>query len=883
MLRSLPGTNGKSRLLVYIKIAIHATVGLTTPMEIWLTVRLLNTTITIVGVYRQWRDNEQAALDNFYKNCSAALKSSRILILGDFNLDVTRMGDRDYSRAAMASNFSESMESMGYFLAGPNAPTYYSHGTYNGSKRTSTIDLVYARGIAPFVSVLDFAATDHRPVLASIQTGKNSPSTSNVPYVRNLRKLSSAAFCKAIETYLPGDFYQVTDVDAAHMSLVNAITRALDELAPLRMAKPKQNNGFRLSLAPDTLKTMKKRDSISPTHPLFRELRNKARKLVRRDAVHGAMRAIDAASDNPKKLWNFAREHMGYVRPSPPTSLLASDINLHFIDKVKKIRQGIPDANPIDGQPTVTSRAKFQFVFPSASKAREVIRSLRNTGAIGIDGIGVAALKLGADAIAAPLAHIIRLSLAEGKFPTGFKTAIVTPVFKGGGKPQKAASSYRPISILPAMSKVIECLVMEPLASHLSQLLPNSQFGFRPKRSTVAAIAAAHGAWSREKALGKTVAVAAYDMSSAFDTIDVNLLCTRLGELGIGGKCNDWFRSYLAGRHQKVSAHGAVSEALPVSHGVPQGSILGPLLFLTMMANVPDFVDIGEGKGGMIGYADDICCWSTANDDIEAKSEIERISSRLLEYAAIHKLAINESKTQVMWIRTTEGPKVKVGSTQIADSDCLTLLGVSFDKRLRSTPYLKAQVSATRKIGGAVTSLAKHLPCSIVARVGRALVIGKSGYGSAAAISPRLKESDPTSSAVASVQVAINDVARSVTGTKRTDKLPVATLLKQSSLPSLNRLTVRNLALETWKAIRIRDGPGGQPNPLGRLIGDPGQGSRFTRTVAAGHLLPPFKCAMPTFVWHSYVLWNSYPCLRNATTLSAAKNAADTISGLVPL
>ncbi len=883
MTRSLPGTNGKSRLLIYIRDSLHATVGQMTPMEIWLTVRFSTSTLTIVGVYRQWRDNEQAALDNFYKNCSAAMKTSKILILGDFNLDVTRTGDCGYSRATMASNFTERMESMGYLFAGPDTPTYFSHGTYNGNKRTSTIDLVYARGLAPCVSVLNFAATDHRPVLASIPITKTSSSVSNMHNVRNLRKLSSAAFCNAIEAYLPVDLYQMTNVDAAHTALVTAITRALDELAPLKRAKPKQSNGFKLSLAPDTLSTMKQRDTISPTHPQFRELRNKARKLVRRDAVHGAMKAIDAASNNPKKLWKFAREHMGYICPSLPASLSATDINLHFIEKVKKIQQGIPDANHDAGEPDTKTRTKFQFGFPSASKAREVIRSLRNTGAMGIDGIGVTALKLGADAIAAPLAHIIRLSFTQSKYPTGFKTAIVTPVFKGGGKNPKEASSYRPISILPAMSKVIELLVMEPLASHLSQLLPNSQFGFRPKRSTVAAIAAAHGAWSKAKALGKTIAVAAYDMSSAFDTIDVNLLCTRLGELGINGKCNDWFRSYLTNRLQKVSAHGAVSESLPVSHGVPQGSILGPLLFLTMMANLPDFVAIGENNGGMIGYADDICCWVTANDDAEVRSELERISSRLLEYAAIHKLAINESKTQVMWIRTTSGPSVTVGSTQIVDSDSVTLLGVSFDKRLRSTPYLKTQVSATRRIGGAVASLAKHLPCPIVARIARALVIGKSGYAMAAAITPRLKESDPASSDVASVQVAINNVARSVTGTKRNDRLSVATLLKKSSLPSLNRLAVRSLALETWKAIRIRDGPGGQPNPLGRLIGDPGRGSRFTRTVAAGHLAPPLRCAMPTFVWHSYVLWNSYSCLRDATTLPAAKRAADTISGLVPL
>ncbi len=783
----------------------------------------------------------------------------------------------------MAADFAEKMESMGYFFAGPNSSTYCSYGTYNGIKRNSTIDLVYTHGLAPSVEVLKYAATDHRPVLATIIDRKMDPNTTKTNYVRNLRRVSAGVFCQAIETNLPEDFYLMTNVDTAHVSLVDAITKALDELAPLKKAKTKQASGFHLSLASDTLQMMRQRDSTSPNHPQFRALRNKVKNLVRRDAISGAMGAVDAAGGNSKKLWDFARQHMGYVCPSLPMTLTSDNLNNYFVEKIKKIRQEIPAATSTTGSTSDASGAQFNFKFPSASKAREVIRSLRSTGALGVDGIGVAALKLGADAIAAPLAHIARLSFDQGCFPTGFKTAIVTPVYKGRGKPAKDASSYRPISILPAMSKVLERLVMEPLSSHLSQLLPNSQFGFRAKRSTVAAIAAAHGTWSKARALGRTVVVAAYDMSCAFDTIDVDLMCTRLEELGIRGTSNQWFRSYLTGRLQKTSAHGLVSEPLSVTYGVPQGSILGPLLFLTMMASFPGFVNIEESKGGTIGYADDICCWVTADSDADAKQELERISARLLEYAAIHKLAVNEAKTQVMWIRTSTGPAIQVGHTPIFDSNSLELLGVTFDKRLRSTPYLKAQVSATKRIRGAITAISRHLPSPIVTKIARALVLGKTGYGVAAAISPRLQDSDALCSAVAAIQIAINDVARSATGAKRGDRLSVATLLHKSSLPSLNRLTVRSLALETWKAIRIHDGPNGQPNPLGQLIGDPGNGSRPTRTVSAGHLTPPLKRAMPTFVWFSYVLWNSNACLREATTLSEAKKAAYTISEQVPL
>ncbi len=157
----------------------------------------------------------------------------------------------------------------------------------------------------------------------------------NNKYVRNLRRVSSATLCQIIDAHLPGNFYQMTDVDTAHQSLVNAITVALDRLAPLKIARTKQINGFTLSLADDTLKTMRQRDSTYPTNPLFRVLRNKARKLVRRDALRSAMKEIDAASSNTKKLWDFARQHMGYVQPSLPTSLSASEVNHYYIQKIK--------------------------------------------------------------------------------------------------------------------------------------------------------------------------------------------------------------------------------------------------------------------------------------------------------------------------------------------------------------------------------------------------------------------------------------------------------------------------------------------------------------------------------------------------------------------
>ena len=132
-----------------------------------------------------------------------------------------------------------------------------------------------------------------------------------------------------------------------------------------------------------------------------------------------------------------------------------------------------------------------------ARRVKKIVASLKSTGAMGLDGIPVNVLKLGIVVLAGTIAKLINTSLSTCIVPRAFKTARVTPVFKGKGKNPEDPGSYRPIAILPVLSKVLEVAVKEDLERHLPKVngLPNSQFGFRKGRSTAAAIAAAHAAW----------------------------------------------------------------------------------------------------------------------------------------------------------------------------------------------------------------------------------------------------------------------------------------------------------------------------------------------------------------------------------------------------
>ena len=191
--------------------------------------------------------------------------------------------------------------------------------------------------------------------------------------------------------------------------------------------------------------------------------------------------------------------------------------------------------NPVnDEHPT----ERFSFKFVSAGDITRIIKELKNTKAEGVDSIPTDVWKKGVVVLAGPIAQLCNLSLSTGVFPDLFKEALVHPVHKGGGKDHREPGSYRPISILPALSKVLEVVVRDALMEWLDLrgVLPDSQFGFLPGRSVAMALACAQADWAAAKARGEVVGVMAFDLSAAFDTIDMEPLIEKLKSAGVWGR-----------------------------------------------------------------------------------------------------------------------------------------------------------------------------------------------------------------------------------------------------------------------------------------------------------------------------------------------------------
>ena len=249
--------------------------------------------------------------------------------------------------------------------------------------------------------------------------------------------------------------------------------------------------------------------------------------------------------------------------------------------------------------PSLSTSFCFDPVSPD-----EVCRSLSRLciwKARGLDNLSQLVLRECSSEIAVPLASIINLSLSSGVFPANWKLAVVQPVSKRKGD-ASSPHNYRPISLLSCVAKVCESFVKKQLLSYClaNDIIPDEQFGFLPKRSADWQLLLLLSDWYDALYSRHSVHALFLDVAKAFDRVDHKLLLLKLEAIGVRGATLDWFSSYLSGRQICTCVDGVTSEFSSISSGVPQGSILGPLLFVIYFRDLPAAV-----KSSCAMFADD--------------------------------------------------------------------------------------------------------------------------------------------------------------------------------------------------------------------------------------------------------------------------------------
>ena len=251
-------------------------------------------------------------------------------------------------------------------------------------------------------------------------------------------------------------------------------------------------------------------------------------------------------------------------------------LNFHFATIEKILADKIPSVNRVSSSSNKHSES-FEIKEVSEVEVLEQLLSLKPNKVIGLDSVSARLLKYDAHSPCPSVTKLLNLSIRSKKFPRIWKCSKVTALFKSGDR--TSADNCRPISILPTLSKILERVVHSQLYKHLNSnnLLSSMQYGFRPKHSTGSALSTFADEVLLNKEKGKICGAVFLDLTKAFDTVDHGILLTKLSSMGVSFNDLEWFRSYLSNRRQQTSCGNELSESLPVTLGVPQGSILGPL------------------------------------------------------------------------------------------------------------------------------------------------------------------------------------------------------------------------------------------------------------------------------------------------------------------
>jgi hypothetical protein len=271
------------------------------------------------------------------------------------------------------------------------------------------------------------------------------------------------------------------------------------------------------------------------------------------------------------------------------------------------------------------------------------IRQLKSGSSPGLDGITPDILKTAISSVVEPLTYICNLSIISATFPNILKVASITPIFKTGSREE--VTNYRPISLLSVIGKIIEKIINSQLLSYLERnnsLSPN-QFGFRQKRSTEQAVdllvdKIVDCIDKGEKCVGIFL-----DLAKAFDTVSIPILLAKLESLGIRGLALKWFESYLSDRRQCVRVENQSSDLANIDFGVPQGSVLGPTLFLTYINGL---CKLKLTNATTVSFADDTAILVRGKDWLEVQRTAESNLKLILEWLDTNLLVLNVQKTK---------------------------------------------------------------------------------------------------------------------------------------------------------------------------------------------------------------------------------------------
>ena len=391
---------------------------------------------------------------------------------------------------------------------------------------------------------------------------------------------------------------------------------------------------------------------------------------------------------------------------------IADSFNEFFCNIAQKLKDensSTPGSGCRPPEPTICN-SRRNFISMTAEdctkhEIENIINSLNNKAT---SDVSMQPLKYVCNTIAPILSHIISASLEQGIFPTKLKCAKVIPLHKGG--PSTEITNYRPISLLSCFSKIYEKVMHSRLVKFLDEnnLIYKSQYGFRSGHSCEHALLEVQHKLNKALERKQIAVLLLIDFSKAFDMVDHDILLGKLEHCGIRGRYLDWFKSYLTNRHQYVHVNNCNSKSLPLRYSVPQGSILGPILFILYANDLPEVSRLAD----FVLFADDANLIITGYTYDELQEKVNTVLMLVQNWVIRNGLKLNIKKTKYMIFTNKIKQKLEISlnGVDIEHSEHERFLGVIVDSGLTWSYHINLLAAKVSRNAGILYKLKGIVP-----------------------------------------------------------------------------------------------------------------------------------------------------------------------------
>ena len=895
-----------------------------------------NKSIVVGGVYREHQQLGQVDINatrmekqkkqenrwrKIVRNWVNAGRNCSCIVIGDMNLDYLRWANPEQHLIQMVEYTQDIVEIAGFTQLIQN----YTRSWRN--QADSLLDHVWSNCDNKIVRHFNEKRgdSDHNVVGVDVSCSEIKSGGFNVKK-RRWKNFKKETFQKLVKDTNWNDILEEVNTDIANSMFEDRYCAILNSIAPMCTVQTRTHYNKWISsetksemILREELRLKARHTNLDTDWIIYRQKKNLCTRLQKSDKAKSLRQLFDRIEieNDSAALHSSTRALLGLKRSEPPRCFkihgrvirkqkdLAETQSTYYHDKVSEIRSSLPRVNQdpllylkrsFDRWFPPGGRPKFQLKQTNTKEVLEMICNLKNSHSFGRDLIDAESLKCVAHILAPTIAHIINLSLGNSQFPQKWKLARVVPLLKSRDSDVTNPASFRPVAQLPLISKLGERTVQLQILKYLeeSAQLHRNHHAYRQKCSTATALLQLIDTIAVGADMNLISASMSIDLSAAFDCVDHSILQQKLQYYGFDDLTLNWINSYLSFRSYYVVVGSAESNVKTTFCGVPQGSVMGPLLYLLYVNELPSVVEenyCGEEVhqdpstlfsrecskcGSMPVFADDGKFIFTSKNRHENQIRIEEMFIKLRDYLNSNLLQINESKTSLTEYMTkqkrsrlqgvppelTISEKFKIGDRtwfedkQLTDSTRCRFLGLNFMNNLTWDAHLlsgkRPLLTSCRRQIGMYAKLKSCLSLKAKLRIVNSLVLSRMEYMICI-------WGNTTPNMIRKAQIALNMAGRFVTGKSRTT--PKTELMELCKWNDITERTEIQTLVQIWKIGRWK-----VPEYMGdKIVLD----DNNMITTAP----PRLQLTASTFRWVAVKKWNALPdSLRAETSLKHFKS-----------